>query len=240
MSHHDIDGRECARGPRCSQARRDPDSGELIGAFGPRAFCAADETEIRRALADLPTVYAELREIIGDPATGVDETALRVRRAAPSVPLRVDIDAVLTSIEATVFMWEDRVRASLGAPPAPYAGWDRRAERLAGACRLLGDRLALLLSLPLACMRVPEGMDYRGGADAGLDILHVHERAERLARPHRPTFLIPAHCPSCGAVGLLRRGGEDDAHCRSCRTTIGPAEYQDAVRVRAEQARAEA
>jgi hypothetical protein len=207
--------------------------GVVVGAVAVRAFCPACETVLGVALAGMPGLYAELREIIGDPAQGADETWVRVSRVDPPMPLRGDVEAALTDIEHVIFGWEHRVRTVLGMPPAPYAGWDIAPARVAGACRLLRDRLPVLLALAVEPMRQPDGTTLDlGGADAGLAVLDVHHRADRTATPHRPVYVVPVPCPRCAAPWLTRRGGDEDVWCGACRSTIPAVEYQEGIKSR--------
>ncbi|CAM4239740.1 hypothetical protein [Nocardiopsis rhodophaea] len=218
--------RECARGHRCTAATTDPDTGEKSGALGPRAFCPADEANIRRVVADLPTVYAELRELLTTPAQAAPGGKVSFTRAEAPMPLRGDVDEALTDIQATVFAWEARVRTVLGMRPAPEASWARMPERVAAACTLLDHRMATLLGLPMEPMPLQDGTaDERGGADAGLDLLEVHRRGDRLARPSRPAVAVPVGCPACASLCLLRTAGEEGARCPGCGRGVTEDEY---------------
>ncbi|MBB6172223.1 hypothetical protein HNR23_002283 [Nocardiopsis mwathae] len=233
--HHDADDplRECVRGPRCTSATTNPGTGETTGARGPRAFCPGCETLIRRALEDLPKVYGELRELIGDhPGCGDDGVRVATSRTGAPMPINGRVDEALTDLAGLVFAWEARVRRVLGLPEAPVASWGREHARITGACRLLTDRLATLLGLPMEPMGLVDGtVDERGGADAGLDLLEAHRAADRLARPHHPVLAVWVPCPrdGCGSLMLHRRAGDDSAWCGQCGSTVAPDEYSGLV-----------
>ena len=151
------DVRECARGAHCSGAR------DGQGVYGPRAFCDQDAALIRRALDDTPTLYAELRELLGDKTSGA-ESGRRAPSTDPGMPINAGVEAALAALSGTILAWEERLRPVLGLPPAPAPSWSREPARVAEACRLMSHRLTALLSLPLDAMVVAGGgTDHRGG-----------------------------------------------------------------------------
>lgn len=225
------DVRECARGAHCSGAR------DGQGVYGPRAFCDQDAALIRRALDDTPTLYAELRELLGDKTSGA-ESGRRAPSADPAMPINAGVEAALAALSGTILAWEERLRPVLGLPPAPAPSWSREPARVAEACRLMSHRLTALLSLPLDAMVVAGGgTDHRGGADAGLDILDAYRAGDRLARPHRAEVAVPVPCPrECGGLWLLRRDGSEHARCPRCGAFVPADEYRAIIQAAADAA----
>lgn len=227
--------RECGRGARCSRAAPDQD-GHWVGEHGPRAYCETDERIIRDAMADMPTIYKELRVLIGDqPATGTDSDKISITRTEAPMPLRADVDALCCEIEQAADVWGDRVRESLGMGPAGVrsVSWAHRRDAVWVAYNLMVNHPLALLSLPLAWMPTTRGgHDEQGGVDAGLDMLDLHRRADRAARPVRPTFTVMVPCPGCQAPWMLRRGGEESPWCQGCGHSIPAEEYEELTRDR--------
>lgn len=213
--HHDTP-RTCARCPQ-------PRTATLGG------FCEGHTHEILRALADLPNVYRELRELIGDKPAGGYGDRIRASRVDPPMPLRGDVEAALVDIAETVYAWEHRVRVTLGLPTAPYAPWNAEANRVREACRLLADSHLTLLTLPLAPMMRAAGLDERGGTDAGCELVEVWRRGYHLVRATRPVYVVQVACPSrgCGAPWLSTHGGEGaDAWCTACGVSVPWEDYR--------------
>lgn len=147
-------GQPCARGIRCEE--RDY-RGQA--AYGPRTFCETDSRYIRRAIADLPRTYAEVRLLLarseqaGERVTGSRE---------PPIPLAADVEAFMRKIVHVTLSWEEAVRRHASLSDYPD-GRRRDAVMLAGACRtlageyrgheLIGGYFEALLNLGPEAMR---------------------------------------------------------------------------------------
>ncbi|WP_160051237.1 hypothetical protein [Nocardiopsis sp. FR26] len=217
----------CGRGHRCVQASIDPDTRERHPARTPHTFCDTDAEHIAQTIRDLPVVYRELREVYGDqPQGAADDVRVHTSKVDPSIPVREDLDALLTEIETTVFAYEDRVRQVLGMGPAPRVSWAHRAARVEQACTLLAGRVVVLTDLPMEWMAIDGSHDERGGLDAGLDLLDVHRRADRAGGKQPARYVVPVVCPACHLpAGVTREAGKDGATCM-CGYVIGEDEYR--------------
>jgi pimeloyl-ACP methyl ester carboxylesterase len=155
----------CGRGHRCAQAEYDPTTGEKYPPRTENLFCEVCRAHIADRVRDLPTVYRELRAQYGiQPVIGSDDARVHTSRVNPSIPVREDLDALLTEIETTVAGYEDRVRQHLSMPPAPVVSWERRAARVDRVeARPVGERRDLIVvghsyggfTAPLVADRLP-------------------------------------------------------------------------------------
>lgn len=229
----------CGRGHRCPGALFDPAAGEKYPPRTENLFCEVCRAHIADRVRDLPTVYRELRAQYGiQPVIGSDDARVHTSRVNPSIPVREDLDALLTEIETTVAGYEDRVRQHLSMPEAPVVSWERRAARVEQACRLLAAHVQVLTNLPMEWMAIHGSHDERGGLDAGLDMLDLHRRADRAGGKQPSRYLVPIICPHCHiGAGVTREAGRDGATC-VCGYVIGEDEYRELTAALADVARA--
>ena len=218
----------CGRGHRCTQAVYEPATGEKYPVRGPHLFCDSCADHIADRIRDLPVVYRELREQYGiQPVIGSDDARVDTSRVNPSIPVREDLDALLTEIETTVAAYEDRVRQHLSMGPAPRASWAHRADRVREACALLVGHVRVLTDLRMEWMAIHGSHDERGGLDAGLDMLDLHRRADRAGGKQPAKYLVPVVCPACHIpAGVTREAGKDGAVC-VCGYVMGEDEYRE-------------
>lgn len=261
--------RRCSRGDRCTSGQPGPgDNGEDVfipaWADSPSPFCRRDHRAVMYALVALPARYADLRSKLGEkpPAHG---DKIRLSRTAP-VPLRLDYDALMYDVDATLTSWEARVQtaAQLAASPA-LAARRRHMFRVAAATRVLEAHFDLLLSLPPAVMTrlyplsaqlaVPPGATgcvhpYAGFAEihfqldgpaAGRELLALNQRARSLLGETVPPRerLIGVPCKHCDALALEDALPEYKSHCTECGHLLTEGEYRDHVTQWAVWARAQ-
>lgn len=229
----------CGRGHRCPQAEYDPTTERRYPPRTPDLFCGDCRSHIADRVRDLPTVYAELRAQYGiQPVMADDDARVHTSRVNPSIPVREDLDALLTEIETTVAAYEDRVRQHLSMPPAPRVSWANRAARVGEACQLLAAHVQVLTGLPMEWMAIHGSHDERGGLDAGLDMLDLHRRADRAGGKQPAKYLVPVVCPRCHiGAGVTREAGKDGAVC-VCGYEMDEDEYRELTAALADIARA--
>ena len=141
--------RPCARGRLCASAKnaeRPDGTTERIPGFTYQAFCPACTDLIVTALAELPTAWARIEEEYGTPVRRGDQ-AVRVP-FGPSVPIRLDVDALQREAPPVIGAWAARVRSVPGLRlSAPQHGSPESAEGFAEACRVLRVHATPLLAL---------------------------------------------------------------------------------------------
>jgi hypothetical protein len=244
----DTDGqRPCALEGRCGQ--RDHQGQPKLG---PRAFCSTDRDLIARSLAWLPTAYVMLHQMLGETGTGQGEKVTSSR--TPRLPINVEADTLMTDMAGLLDEWAVRVRdvAQLYQVPAEHAKLQREAVILNAAVSTLSAHLDALLALPpspmvrfltldqaadLNAWPAPLGDGVRrhhpelDGADAGIEILHLHRRARNLLGLNPRHVDLPVPCWECGLKTVRRWDGsaglEDQAECSNpnCRAVYTSDRY---------------
>lgn len=257
---HDDGQRPCALDGRC--AERDHSGQPKLG---PREFCGTDRDLIGRSLAWLPEAWVRLHQMIGEKGTGQGEKVSST--PTPSVPYNLTVDALLTDMTGLLDEWANRVRniARLYQVPAEHAKQQRDAIIVVAAVKTLSAHLDVLLGLEPAPMTryltldqaadlngwaVPPGDGDRrhepelGGADAGIEILHLHRRARNLLGLNPKHVDLPVPCWECGLKTVRRWDGsaglEDSAECANpnCRAAYTHERYMLLIRQVAEQQQA--
>lgn len=228
----------CGRGHRCAQATFDPATGEKYPDRSEHLFCDTCAAHVADRIRDLPVVYEELRAQYGiQPVLGADDAQVHTSRVNPSIPVREDLDALLTEIETTVAAYEDRVRQHLSMGPAPRTSWKHRGHRVREACALLAAHVRVLTDMPMEWMAIHGSHDERGGLDAGLDLLDLHRRADRAGGKQPAKYLVPVICPHCHIpAGVTREAGKDGATC-VCGYTMGEDQYRELTAALADSAK---
>ena len=218
----------CARGKWCASAKNvtQPDgTAERIPGFTYQAFCPACTDRIIEALTDMPSAYARIEEEYGSPARRTDH-AIRVP-FGPSVPIRLDIDALQREAPPVIGGWAARVRSVPGLQLSAAEHDDPGTqEGFAEACKVLRLHPGPLLSLQPRWMtrtyRLPldeetealigdeeilrAGDDYVSvqvpcdGATAGNEILGLARRSAAVLGELRtkPTELLGVPCRADG------------------------------------------
>lgn len=252
--------RPCARGDRCSE--RDSQGQP---AQGPRPFCATDQLVVARSLAWLPEAFVLLHQRLGDKSAGRTEKVSASR--TPSIPLNLAVDTLLTDMVGLLESWAERVRdvARLSGPTTDASRRRRDAIVVADATRILTGHLDVLLALPEAPMvrflplhQIGKLSDDTpgivlayaaitnpdlSGADAGLEILHLHSRARGLLGLTPKHQDLPVPCWSCGLKTVRRWDGAaglaDSAECSNpdCKETYTNDRYLLLIADVAEQQR---
>jgi hypothetical protein len=168
----------CARGTLCAAARNTehPDgTKERIAAPTYQAFCQACTDRIVAALTDLPGAWARIEAEYGTPVRRSDQ-AVRVP-FGPSVPIRLDLDALQREAPPVIGGWAARVRSVPGLQLSdPQHADPGTLEGFAEACRTLRLFPSSLLSLQPKWMtrtyRLPLDED-TGALIADLEILRA-------------------------------------------------------------------
>jgi hypothetical protein len=239
--------RPCALEGRC--AERDHQGQPKPG---PRAFCGSDHAIIGRSLAWLPEAWVRLHGMLGEKGTGRGEKVSST--PTPSAPYNFEVDALLTDMVGLLDEWAVRVRdvAQLYQVPTEHAKAQRDAVIVEAAVKTLAAHLDALLALPPAPMErfltldqaadlnawpAPLGDGDRrhepelDGADAGIEILHLHRRARYLLGLNPKHVDLPVPCWECGLKTVRRWDGsaglEDQAECSNpnCRAVYTSDRY---------------
>lgn len=220
--------RPCAQGAYCASATLETgENGEKVRVpeRGPRAFCEPDRAKIADALCDLPRMYAQLAAELGTP---VRRESMIHAVFGPKVPLRADVDEIMTRYAEILVSWHEQVAvvARLADP-----GQGRPRVLVTRALEVLSaeGRLDILLALePRPMIRAASYRDLEtlgdvdgvvrpgyvatmpdlDGADAGLEILGLHRRSKAILGETRekPVELLGVPCrrQDCDMLALQR------------------------------------
>ena len=227
--------RPCSRGRRCASARNteQPDgTTERIPGFTYQAFCPPCADRIVTALTELPAAYARIEEEYGTPVRRGDQ-AVRIP-FGPSVPIRLDVDALQREAPPIIGGWAARVRSVPGLQLSAAEHATGTPEGFADDCRVLRLHPEPLFALQPRWMTrtyrlpLPEdiealiadeeilraGDDYVAvqvlcdGATAGNEILDLQWRSASVLGELRakPQELIgvPCRADGCGWMSLVR------------------------------------
>lgn len=251
---------QCHRAELCSSATitREPD-GMITRhpASTPRAYCDPCEQRIGRDLSELPSAFGRLSLAIGDrPATGQ-----QVRTPfGPRLLLRADVDALQREMALVLVSWHERVAAVAHLSPPEFAP-HALAPMVDAAVTALSAHLGPLLALaaePMARVMPPAAAEAwedevgmvradamahmlipLSGADAGMEILTLHQRSRRILGETRaqPERFDGVPCRECEAMGLERAEPPSDpdkpamhSRCPQCGDTMDRGEYLDWVK----------
>lgn len=136
----------CIRGDRCADAVTV--DGVRVGASvnTTAGLCVADEQHVQRAIESLPLDYVKLALMLGKGGGGAAE-AVSSSRELP-IPLRGEIEALMTEVVDAASTWAECVAAVSGVDVDTAASRDSRPGALLDrSVRLLSPRLTVLLAL---------------------------------------------------------------------------------------------
>jgi hypothetical protein len=130
--------RSCARGQRCASAKNaeQPDGTTVrVPGFTYQVFCPACADRIVTALTELPDAYVRIEEEYGTPVRRSEQS---VRSPfGPSVPIRLDVDALQRAAPPIIGGWAARVRSVPGLQLSAPEHAPDTPEGFAEACRVL-------------------------------------------------------------------------------------------------------
>jgi hypothetical protein len=242
--------RRCARGTRCADRspERDP-NGKPTGAMlaapitTDRGLCTGCVRDVTHALGHLTGDVVELTMLLGR----VGMSAEVVVSSSPDlqIPIRVNVEALRAQIDSELQAWAEPVAEQLGIE------WDttavhrtRMGPRVQRAAHLLTRSVDTLLALPP--QEHPAWVDgepawdieldcqdtvIRDGVDAGITLIDLHRLAYAALGRTKLVHRLPAPCPWCDRVSLVRHNGSDHVECEHCHRKIDQRHYDWLVAV---------
>lgn len=224
----------CHRGARCVNSERleGVRLGQKIAAS--EGLCPSCERVVDSAIRALPADYVQLSQQLakvkragGVPVSGSRELP---------VPIDLGTEALLADIVRESVAWATSVSEVLGAPLTASAlrGY-RDAVLVAFAAETLAGHLAVLLALRDVVhlgwidgvRTVVEHQGYEG-AEA---LLALHERTRAYSGQVRLVHRLPAPCPECERVALVREDGDETVECSACAHRMSWDDYSSLVSV---------
>lgn len=199
-----------------------------------RGLCVTCQRVVTDAITELPRNYVELNLALAHGEVGM--TDLVSATPDPPAPLRVDIAALRHDIVAAACTWAEPVSEKLGIT-WDSQGIDRHTRpgwRLQRATRILSLNMPVLLALAPTPVRdwadngwysTLERDNDPDGVDGALQLLALHQISRAALGQTRLVHLLPAPCPHCSVLALVRDNGADNVHCRNCRLKWSEADY---------------
>jgi hypothetical protein len=248
--------RACARGQWCASVKavEQPDGTTArIPGFTYQVFCQACSDLVVAALTEMPGVYVRIEQEYGSPVRRGD-TPVR-SPFGPSIPIRLDIDALQREAPPVIGGWAARVRAVPGLQLSAAQHPPDTPEGFAEACKVLRlypeplfalqpYRMTRTYRLPLnedlealvGDLEILHGGDdfvtvqvLCDGATAGNEILGLRRRATAVLGEMRskPVELmgVPCRADGCGRLSLVRAEPPSDPE--------DPGDYSICLRCRA-------
>lgn len=171
-------------------------------------MCQSCLDATQRRITELPELYVGLYTALARQQTGLGEHVSGSH--TPPTPIRVDIHDLMIGTVAYLVELEVRVRevARLAEPVA-----SNDAAALARACRLLTNHSNVLFAL-------------NDAGEHAAAIHQLHKQARSILGHTRLTHQLPAPCPRCDLLTLVRENGADNVHCQNCYITYPEADYQ--------------
>ncbi len=239
------EARRCASGHRCGDRERvEGEDGERRWAGAQidreRGVCAACTRALSQSLPHLVRDYVELVTILGEHGAG-DGEMVRSSRDLP-IPIRLAVKTLQERLVSEVDTWIEPVCERLGIDwlSSTEQALLKPQVRLARAVPILSNGLGTLLTLPPHEVSAwdDEGMPIQDptgtytetveldGVDAALRLLRIHNQVRVVAGRGELQHKLPAPCPGCGRIALVRDNGETDVHCLACRDRWIEKDYE--------------
>jgi hypothetical protein len=207
MTVHVCGAPGCHDGPN-RQPRRTPDP-----------VCDWCAMRIVDALRTMPRHYLALeRELPRVTGTGERVTGTR----SPQPPVRLEILDAMRTTARILTEWEDVLRAYRLLTPRRTDVREQAA--VVRAVHILSRFLPVVLGHP----------DMAPGFAS--DILRTRTQLMTLLGQHALRHRLPAPCPHCDLLTLIRDDGDDHVRCMHCHASWAEHEYQALVRVLASTA----
>ena len=176
-------------------------------------LCTPCSARVGEALAQFPDDYVELNLLLASGESGIESDVVTGSRELP-VPIRLSVEALQAAMVCEARLWAALVAERLGI------GWDVRACRpgwvLQRSTNLLANGIGTLLTLdPVPHLAHGEWVT-RDGIDGALELLRLHELVRFVAGRTKLVHRLPAPCPRCERMTLVRHNGSDLVKCEAC------------------------
>lgn len=235
----------CATGERCRDRERlEDDQGNKTWAGArldrERGLCVACTRDLDTCLPLLVEDYVELSTLLGEHGTAGGEIVASSRDLP--IPLRLAVKTLQEQIVTEADTWVEPVCERMGIDwlSTTEQALTKPQARLARAVPILSKSVSVLLALPPQEVSAwdDEGMpllDATGdhqetveldGVDAALRLLRLHNLTRLVAGRGRLRHKLPAPCPHCHRITLVRDNGESDVHCLACKLRWPEKDYE--------------
>jgi hypothetical protein len=198
----------------------------------PDGLCPTCTRVAAHAITGLPQDYVDLTYALQHGSTGLAEIVTATKD--PPAPLRVSIAAHRAELVRVAATWAEPVADRLNVD------WDsnqmdrhaRPGYVLQRAARLLALNMSVLLALRDVEIRVwaddgrYSSYEPSDGITAALELLELHHLSRAVLGQTKLVHHLPAPCPNCDRMTLVRDDGDEFVHCAHCRLQWGEADYR--------------
>jgi len=202
---------------------------EIVAAQGLCITCQRITTD---AITELPRDYVELTQALQLGTVGLAELVAATKDLP--APLRVSVAALKAELVRVAATWAEPVAERLNID------WDsQRMDRharpgyvLQRASALLTANLPVLLALrdfevrTWAFNGTYNQIEPGDGIAAALELLNLHRITRAALGQTKLVHELPAPCPNCDHMTLVRDDGDDNVHCRRCRLQWPENDYR--------------
>lgn len=176
-------------------------------------MCAYHTRKFGEAIIELPSLYVQLELAMGKSGNIGDDVKVGGSKAQP-VPINAQARALQEDMLDATRDAEVHYRLRRGWSRNPRPGVE--LKRLTERCRWLALRHAEILDVD---------------ADYGVRVLKIKHSARVLLGLNRLVHRLPAPCPECDCLGLVRESGSSYVECRACGYEMGEDSYGLLARV---------
>lgn len=230
--------RRCDTEGGCGHLHSAPklEGGPILDAVG---LCEACANLVAKALGELAMDYTELHFLLASGESGIFSGMVLFSREL-QVPIRVSVEALQSSMVREASWWAALVAEALGVT------WSQRQMRacrpgfvLQRAAGLLSSSMDTLLRVPMNTYRHHSTGDWieRDGIDGALELFRLHELVRLAAGKTKLIHKLPAPCPRCERMSLVRHNGCEHVTCEGCGLRWDEQNYQRLCLVLAEDYR---
>jgi hypothetical protein len=191
-------------------------------------LCVSCHRHVEQAIRELPMDYVELSTLLGGRGGNPAADVVLSSRDLP-IPIRVSVHDLQSAICHEASSWAEPVAEQLGVE------WDTQRARdsrpgvtLQRAARMLTNAVETLLALPVQTYHDHTSADWvdRDGIDGALELLRLHDLVRLAAGRTALVHQLPAPCPSCNTLALVRHNGADHVECEHCRDLWTETDYR--------------
>lgn len=225
------DTSRCAAGMRCRAYQHDLGPAQLYTAV---PLCDSCISHTQTTLRQLKHDWYDLAQVIA--RTSRPGEMISGSREAP-IPIRVDVEAIQAEILHVLTTWETALRRHehLSAPRPGRVRAGYAVHRATDLLHLMAPIVAALPPTPVRPTGPTDDIELVTGAQALLELPHLHDRAQHALGLTDTTTDLPGRCTGCGVANtearigtqptLHRINGNDTVACRSCGKRITYDDY---------------
>lgn len=203
--------------------------GLIVAEDGLCRTCTRATTD---AITELPRDYVDLTRALELGTAGLAELVTATKELP--APLRVSVAALKAEMVRVAAMWAEPVAERIRVD-WDSTGMGRHARPgyvIQRAARLLANNMPAFLALRDIEVEVwaDDGWYHTweptDGVTAAIELFNLHRFARATLGQTKLVHQLPAPCPNCDHLALVRDDGDDYVHCQHCRLQWPEADYR--------------